>query len=317
VIGADGTGFRVVAPEFHGGQLAWSPDGSTIAYYGNEAIHLLDADGSNDRVLAGLPQVPDDHPPTWMPTWSPDGTTIAFASKDLWTIRTDGTDLTKITDLPEHEFAFDPSWSPDGSRILLSIGGWETSGDGGTQYGGTLYLVDPDGSDLTRLIDDGRSWWAADWSPDGRFIVSMMATPTGSDDSYDWVDNGIYVMRADGSDVRKLGERLWGRPAWGPAQSESASSPSPTPGMPVVSDVALPDGLSASRIAIGEGAVWALASTGETDSSVLVRIDPAANRAVATRLAPYPWYVIAGAGAVWVGFPSSSVIQRLTPQPER
>jgi hypothetical protein len=104
--------------------------------------------------------------------------------------------------------------------------------------------------------------------PDGRFIVSMVATPTGSDDPYDWVDNGIYVMRADGSDVRKLGERLWGRPAWGPAQSESASSPSPTPGMPVVSDVALPDGLSASRIAIGEGAVWALASTGETDSSV-------------------------------------------------
>jgi Tol biopolymer transport system component len=109
VIGTDGTGFRVVAPEFHGGQLAWSPDGSTIAYYGNEAIHLLDADGSNDRVLAGLPQVPDDHPPTWMPNWSPDGTTIAFASKDLWTIRTDGTDLTKITDVPEDEFAFDPS----------------------------------------------------------------------------------------------------------------------------------------------------------------------------------------------------------------
>ena len=314
VIGVDGTGFRVLVPEFHGGQLAWSPDGSTIAYYGDEAIHLLDADGSNDRVLAGLPPVPDGHPPMWMPTWSPDGAMIAFASKDLWTIRTDGTGLTKITDLPEGEFAFDPSWSPDGTRILFSIGGWETSGNGGAQYGGTLYLVHPGGSNLTQLTDHGRFWWAADWSPDGRFIVSMRATPTGSDDPYDWVDNGVYVMRADGSDVRALGDKLWGRPAWGPAQSASASSPSPTPGMPVVSDVALPDGLGASRIAIGEGAVWALASTGETDSSVLVRIDPATNRVVGTTpLAPEPWYVTAGAGAVWVGFPSSSVIQRVDP----
>lgn len=31
VIGADGTGFRVVVPEFHGGQLAWSPDGRCAA----------------------------------------------------------------------------------------------------------------------------------------------------------------------------------------------------------------------------------------------------------------------------------------------
>jgi Tol biopolymer transport system component len=278
VIDVDGTGFGVVVPEFDGGQLAWSPDGSTIAYYGDEAIHLLDTDGSNDRVLAGLPPVPDGHPPTWMPTWSPDGATIAFASKDLWTIRTDGTGLTKITDLPEGEFAFDPSWSPDGTRILFSIGGWETSGDGGAQYGGTLHLVSPDGSNLTQLTDDVRFWWGADWSPDGRFIVSMMATPTGSDDPYDWAGNGVYVMRADGSDVRLLGDKLWGSPAWGPAQSASASSPSPTPGMPVVFDVALPDGLGASRITIGEGAVWALASTGEADSSVLVRIDRAANR---------------------------------------
>jgi len=63
VIGVDGTGFRILVPEFHGGQLAWSPDGSTIAYSGDEAIHLVDADGSSDRALAGLPSAPDDHPP--------------------------------------------------------------------------------------------------------------------------------------------------------------------------------------------------------------------------------------------------------------
>ena len=30
-IGVDGTGFQVLVRDFHGGQLAWSPDGSTIA----------------------------------------------------------------------------------------------------------------------------------------------------------------------------------------------------------------------------------------------------------------------------------------------
>lgn len=315
VIGVDGTGFRVLVPEFDGwGQLAWSPDGSTLAYYGGRAqsIHLVEADGSNDRVLTGLPSVPEGHPPTWMPTWSPDGSRIAFTSKDLWSIRTDGTDLTRITDLPEGEFGFDPSWSPDGTGILFSIGGWETSGGGGGQFGGTLYVVNVDGSGLSPITTDGRFWWAADWSPDGRFVAAMGATPTGSADPYDWVDSGVYVMTADGSDVRLLGEKLWGRPSWGPAPIASASSAPPTPESPRVSDVALPDGLGAGRIAIGEGAVWALASTGETGSDVLVRIDPATGENLATTpLEPEPWYVAAGAGAVWVGFPRASMIQRV------
>jgi Tol biopolymer transport system component len=312
VIGVDGTGFRVVVPDFEGGvQIAWSPDGSTFAYYGgrDETIHLVDADGSNDRVLAGLPSVPPGHPPTWLPTWSPDGTRIAFTSKDVWTIRTDGTDLTRITNLADGEFAFDPSWSADGSRILFSIGGWETSGVGGGQFGGTMYVVGADGSNLTPLTNDGELWWGADWSPDGRFVVSMRATPTGSDDPYDWVDSGVYVMAADGSDVRPLAEDLWGRPAWGPAPIASASSPPSTLDSAAVS---LPDGLDADRIAIGEGAVWALASTGEHGSSVLLRIDPTTDRVLATTvLEPDPWYVAAGGGAVWIGFPRSNVIQRV------
>jgi hypothetical protein len=79
-----------------------------------------------------------------------------------------------------------------------------------------------------------------------------------------------------------------------------------------VSDVTLPGRLAASRIGIGAGGVWALASTGETSSDALVRIEPETGQALAsTPLDPDPWYVAAGGGAVWVGFPRSSVIQQV------
>jgi hypothetical protein len=55
-----------------------------------------------------------------------------------------------------------------------------------------------------------------------------------------------------------------------------------------------------------------VASTGETGSDALVRIEPETGQALApTPLDPDPWYVAAGGGAVWVGFPRSSVIQQV------
>jgi Tol biopolymer transport system component len=234
LIGVDGTGFQIVVPDFDGAvQLGWSPDEATFVYYSSrdETIHLVDADGSNDRVLTGLPSVPSGQPPNWLPTWSPDSSRIAFTSKDLWTIRPDGTDLTQLTDLSEGEFAFDPSWSPDGSSILFTVGGWETdaAGIGGAQRAGALYTVGTDGSNLTRITNDDRFWWGADWSPDGLFIVSMERTPNDVTDLVgDAVHEGVYVMAADGTDAHLLGNGLWGTPVWGPAPAEASPSTSGT-----------------------------------------------------------------------------------------
>jgi hypothetical protein len=63
---------------------------------------------------------------------------------------------------------------------------------------------------------------------------------------------------------------------------------------------------------IGESAVWALASTNEGGSNVLVRIDPSNDEVVATtRLEADAWYLGAGGGSIWVGFPHSSAIQQV------
>jgi TolB protein len=121
---------------------SWSPDGRTIAFsrlatagtpLSQATLYLADADGSNVRQLGAAPL----HGVS--PTWSPDGTKLAFVSFDdandpacppafalcppsgeLYVVRADGADLTRLTRTKaddEH-----PSWSPDGSRLAFASG---------------------------------------------------------------------------------------------------------------------------------------------------------------------------------------------------
>lgn len=85
VMNADGSGVTRLTnaqSSMSFSQPAWSPNGNSIAfslidcsyYYGCEnAVGVMNADGSNSRVLAAA--TTDAHP-----TWSADGRTIAFAS---------------------------------------------------------------------------------------------------------------------------------------------------------------------------------------------------------------------------------------------
>src|SRR4029077_11647676 len=57
------------------------------------------------------------------PSWSPDSTRIACqayrsSTWQIWTIKSDGTDLRAVTSGPYDDRA--PSWSPDGQRIAFS-----------------------------------------------------------------------------------------------------------------------------------------------------------------------------------------------------
>ena len=100
---------------------SWSPNGEFIAfesYGGGESnICIMKADGSDQTCLVRSTNT--DSAPFYVnnlsPLWSPDGNYIVFSSNrdgdyDLYIIRTDGTDLTQLTNEPGDEAS--PAWSP-------------------------------------------------------------------------------------------------------------------------------------------------------------------------------------------------------------
>jgi Tol biopolymer transport system component len=179
---------------------SWSPDGSQIAYRsdrGDESeIWVMNADGTGQRRLtAGL-----------SPAWSPDGSSIAYASpghdpnppsSGISIMNADGSGQHRVPNTAGGEY---PSWSPDGERIAFNS---NLTGDH------VMYIVDVDGSDLVDLSSVGEGW-QVQWSPDGRSI--LFTSHRDHPDNY----TDVYVMRPDGSAVRRLTHDLAYTPAWSP-----------------------------------------------------------------------------------------------------
>lgn len=192
---------------------SWSPDGSRIAFSstptGSSQVFVMNADGSNPVQLTSDAQ--NDYP-----IWHPDGRQIAFRTTDgkgLWWWRIIDLDTRQVSQLtePSYDFFFQtPAWSPDGQRLAyMSLVEQKARNDGSSQ----IHVKNHDGSGDVALTHDTWANISPIWSPDGKRIA-FLSERDGVYNSF-----ALYVMSADGQEVRKLSEPIFSESskfAWSP-----------------------------------------------------------------------------------------------------
>jgi Tol biopolymer transport system component len=241
VMNADGTGFqRLTDDPANKDTPSFSPNGEEIAYStepdGSEdhQIFLIKSDGSRTR------QITDGNGHSYCPDWSPDGAQIAFnrynssyTTSDIFIIDIgSGIEIQLTSNSGVNTM---PDWFPGGDSLLF------LSSRGGTYR---LYIMNSDGTNQHAIGDPAMETTGGRVSPDGTkiaydFVMSWNPVPYrneihlmnsdgtgdialtaagGINERGDWSPDGeqivfhsdrsgimkIYLMKADGSDVRLI-----------------------------------------------------------------------------------------------------------------
>lgn len=196
------------SPAIEEGAPSWSPDGKRLAFgvgyrdlSTNEIasfdICQMDADGTNKVTL-----ISESGEPMGTLAWQPDGDNILydFAAPeesyfgDICLVNTKGGSKVNLTNSPDIK-DYHPSWSPDGKKIVF-VSSQRTADP--LKPDQQIYVMDADGSHLTRLTDSGGGKWWPSWSPDGKKIAFTVVHCRDAD------TDDIYVMDAYGSDMINL-----------------------------------------------------------------------------------------------------------------
>jgi Tol biopolymer transport system component len=122
---------------------------------------------------------------------------------DLFTMKTDGTDVKAITKGDNVDWF--PRFSPDGTRILFcrSKKGWVSERDANLSAKWDLFTVRPDGSDLTKVVDDAT--WGSWIGPEEIIFVregKILRTKVGSGKEHQLLD-GARAKSLDGAELQQ------------------------------------------------------------------------------------------------------------------
>ena len=160
----------VATPSQWAGELSFSGDGSRMTFSSQDRranIARVDFDPATGRVSGEPQMVTELSLPLVDPALSADGKRLVFRTvlpqEDLFSIRTDGTELRQVTEDPHRDRG--PSWGSEGEQIYFysnRSGSYE------------IWRVRPDGSELEQITrTEGRSFWFPIVSPKGDLLATF------------------------------------------------------------------------------------------------------------------------------------------------